>query len=116
MYIIIIITYEQGATEVLLKFGMGVEIDASTDGMKVNNERGGPALNPAEEIHNQINGTYLFHFFYFFYPFFSLSIMMTFLKKNIFYFVFQRTRMCVSLNLLASTRRLSGHSTAPLLG
>jgi hypothetical protein len=48
----------QGATEVLLKFGMGVEIDATTDGMKVNNERGGPAgSNPAEEAHALMNGT-----------------------------------------------------------
>lgn len=48
----------QGATEVLLKFGMGVEIDATTDGMKVNNERGGPSgSNPAEEAHALMNGT-----------------------------------------------------------
>jgi hypothetical protein len=43
---------------VLLKFGMGVEIDANTDGIKVNNERGGPAgSNPAEEAHALMNGT-----------------------------------------------------------
>lgn len=47
----------QSATEVLLKFGMGVVIDASTDGMKVSNERGGLGGNPAEEAHNLMNGT-----------------------------------------------------------
>lgn len=46
----------QGATEVQLKFGMGVEIDASTDGMKVNNERGGAGAMTAEDAHSMMNG------------------------------------------------------------
>jgi hypothetical protein len=51
----------QGATEVLLRFGMGVEIDASTDGVKLNNERGGGGGNPAEEAQALMNGAYAVH-------------------------------------------------------
>eukprot|EP00598_Pedospumella_elongata_P007550 CAMPEP_0184969154 /NCGR_PEP_ID=MMETSP1098-20130426/1988_1 /TAXON_ID=89044 /ORGANISM="Spumella elongata, Strain CCAP 955/1" /LENGTH=692 /DNA_ID=CAMNT_0027490891 /DNA_START=155 /DNA_END=2233 /DNA_ORIENTATION=+ len=42
------------ATEQQLKFGMGVEIDASTD-VKVGNERGGMGGNPAEDAHAMMN-------------------------------------------------------------
>jgi hypothetical protein len=37
---------------------MGVEIDASTDGVKLNNERGGGGGNPAEEAQALMNGAY----------------------------------------------------------
>jgi hypothetical protein len=41
-----------------MAFGMGVAIDSSSDSIKVNNERGGPAGNLAEDAMAMMNGTY----------------------------------------------------------
>lgn len=38
---------------------MGVEVDASTDGIKVGNERGGLGGNPAEDANSMMNGEWL---------------------------------------------------------